>query len=139
MYTIEWIAAENLSIILPLLKSINETTEENVLAQRLEEMCNQNYKCAGVFDKGKLIGICGVWVLHKHYVGKHIELDNVVLLPEYRNRRIGENLITWIEAWAKGQGCTCGELNCYVYNSAGIKFWMNQGYKIIGFHCQKKW
>lgn len=138
MHTIKWIENENLSIILPLLQTINEDTDSAILAKRLPEMIKANYRCAGVFMGNDLIGICGVWTLHKHYVGKHIELDNVVLLPSYRNSGIGEELIAW-HAWAKEQGCAASELNCYVHNSAGIKFWLNQGYKILGFHCQKKW
>ena len=92
-----------------------------------------------IFEDDQLVGICGVWELYKHYVGKHIELDNVVLLPEYRGKGIGEEMVAWIEAWAKEQGFVASELNCYVVNSAGMRFWLNQGYKILGFHCQKKW
>lgn len=29
-------------------------------------------------------------------------------------------------------------LNCYVVNDKGIRCWLNQGYRTIGFHCQKK-
>ncbi len=139
MHTIQWIAEDNLSSIIPLLQTINEGVGEEVLEERLALMKAANYRCAGVYDGDQLIGICGVWVLYKHYVGKHIELDNVVLLPSHRNKGLGESLMDWLEAWAKEQGCAASELNCYVHNSAGIKFWLNQGYKILGFHCQKKW
>ncbi|EQD69526.1 GCN5-related N-acetyltransferase, partial [mine drainage metagenome] len=39
----------------------------------------QGYQCAGLYDDGRLIGICGLWILTKYYVGKHIEPDNVVI------------------------------------------------------------
>jgi len=140
MHKIQWISKEELSIIIPLLKLLNDSSaNEAVLEQRLEEMKNNNYQCVGVFEDNRLIGICGAWVLHKHYVGKHIELDNVMILPEYRGKGIGEEMIAWLETWAKEQGCVAGELNCYVQNSAGLKFWLNQGYRVLGFHCQKKW
>ncbi len=114
MHTIQWIEKGNLTVVVPLLQTINEGTDAAILLKRLQEMIEANYRCAGIFDCEDLVGICGVWTLYKHYVGKHIELDNVVLLPAYRNKGIGEELIAWLEAWAKNQGCAASELNCYV-------------------------
>lgn len=135
---IRLIEKENLSIILPLLSSLNESLDKEILESRLEDMKNNSYYCVGVFDNEKLIGICGFWLLVKYYVGKHIEPDNVVILPEYRSQKIGEKMMKFIHEYAKKNGCVASELNCYVTNNLGIKFWSNQGYKIIGFHFQKK-
>lgn len=139
MHEIRWIKKEEIQIILPLLETINEGTDQFTLESRLEEMMAAHYHCAGVFSSGQLVGICGAWVLYKHYIGKHIELDNVVILPGYRNDGIGARLIAWLERWAKTENCKGSELNCYVHNSPGIKFWLNQGYKLLGFHFQKRW
>jgi len=138
MRSIKFIEKEDLPIIIPLLELVNEGTDMAVLHERLQAMMAANYRCVGVFDEAEVVGICGVWILVKHYVGRHIELDNVVLLPAYRSMGIGEEMILWIESWAGQQGYVAGELNCYVNNSAAIKFWLNQGYKILGFHFQKK-
>lgn len=75
--------------------------------------------------------------MNKFYVGKHIEPDNVVIAEKYRNQNLGTKMIAWLENYAKQNGCTASELNCYVNNDKGIKFWIEQGYKIIGFHFQK--
>ncbi|NQW36061.1 MAG: GNAT family N-acetyltransferase [Flavobacteriales bacterium] len=135
---IKFIEKENLSIILPFLGLLNENTDKEILELRLEEMKNNSYYCVGVFDNEKLIGICGFWLLVKYYVGKHIEPDNVVILPEYRNQNIGNKMMEFVYEYAKNNGCIASELNCYVANNSGIKFWLNQGYKILGFHFQKK-
>ncbi len=132
MYRIELIEKDNLSIILPLLEALNEKLSTDVL------MKEYNYHCAGVYDGNKLIGICGLWILVKHYVGKHIEPDNVIIDQRYRNKGIGELMMQWVTDYAKTIGCEALELNCYVQNSSGLKFWMNKGYKVLGFHLQKK-
>lgn len=118
---------------------INEGVSEAVLEVRLHALAGANHRCAGVFDGKALVGICGVRTLYKHYIGKHIELDNVVILPAYRNRGIGEEVLQWLQEWAVSEGYVGSEINCYVHNSEGLKFWLNQGYKLVGFHCQKKW
>ena len=131
------IEKNNLDSILPLLQLINPTTELSVLAERLEAMKSTDYQCLGVFDGDRLVGICGFWMLIKIYVGKHIEPDNVVIHPDYRSQGIGEQMLAWIFDYGRQHGCIASELNVYVQNSPGIKFWMSQGYKIIGFHMQK--
>lgn len=138
MYDIRLIPKDQLHTIIPLLRLLNDAIEVPTLEERLEDMMQRNYECAGVYDSNHLIGICGLWILNKYYVGKHIEPDNVMILPEYRNKGVGELLMAWVYEYGRSLGCIASELNCYVVNEKGIKFWLNQGYRIIGFHCQKK-
>lgn len=101
-------------------------------------MKNHQYKCIGVYDHDKLIGITGIWILNKFYNGKHIEPDNVMVMPEYRNQKIGEMMMDFVHNYGREQGCIVSELNAYITNEKGIRFWINQGYRILGFHFQKK-
>jgi GNAT superfamily N-acetyltransferase len=137
MYQINLIPKEQMHSIIPLLRILNDKIDDATLQERLDDMMQKNYACAGVYDEGKLIGICGLWILDKYYVGKHIEPDNVMILPEYRSQKVGEQMMAWVYEYGRSQGCIASELNCYVVNEKGIRFWLNQGYKIIGFHCQK--
>lgn len=137
MITFKFIDNKNIHSIIPLLKLLHKNISQETLKDRLDEMVTQHYKCIGIFDKEKLIGICGVWMLVKYYVGKHIEVDNVVILPEYRDRGIGEKLMKYVYEYAKKNDCIGSELNCYIDNEKGKKFWEKEGYKIIGVHFQK--
>ena len=138
MYDIKLIPKSELASTMSLLQLLNESISEATLQERMNDMLSSNYECVGVFDKDKLIGISGVWILNKYYVGKHIEPDNVVIHPDYRNKKVGELMIQWICDYGIEKGCIASELNCYLNNQQGVKFWINQGYKILGFHFQKK-
>lgn len=138
MITFRFIKNENIHSIIPLLQVLNEKISEEILKSRLNEMIKQNYQCIGIFDKKQLIGICGIWILTKYYVGKHIEPDNVIILSEYQNQNIGKKLMNWIYDYAKKNDCVASELNCYVNNDKAHKFWEKEGYKVIGLHYQKK-
>jgi GNAT superfamily N-acetyltransferase len=133
-----FIKNENIHSIIPLLQVLNEKISEEVLKNRLEEMLKQNYQCIGIFDKKQLVGICGIWILTKYYVGKHIEPDNIIILPEYQGKNIGKELMTWIYNYAKENCCEASELNCYVNNDKAHKFLEKEGYEVIGLHYQKK-
>lgn len=136
-YTYQLIPVGEIFNIVPLLRILNDKIPEEVLRERVGEMVQRGYECLGVFDNQKLIGICGMWILTKYYVGRHIEPDNVMILPEYRGEGLGEKMMEWVHEYGRSKGCIAAELNCYTANTAGQKFWMNQGYRIVGFHFQR--
>lgn len=136
--TIELISADKIHTIIPLIKLLNPTVAESILSSRLDEMIAQGYRCAGMYAEGSLIGICGMWIMTKFYVGKHIEPDNVFILPEYRHQGLGSRLLEWVYGYGLTQGCIAGELNCYIVNEAGNLFWQREGFAKIGYHYQKK-
>ncbi len=135
--TIQMIPVEDLFSIIPLLRVLNSTIPEVLLRERLGEMVGQGYQCAGLYDGGRLIGICGLWILTKYYVGKHVEPDNVVILEEYRGRGLGKRLMEWVHEFAKSQGAIASELNCYLPNERGNAFWEKEGYRKIAWHYQR--
>jgi len=134
---IRMIPIEDLFSIIPLLRVLNNTIPESLLLERLGEMADQGYQCAGLYDDGRLIGICGLWILTKYYVGKHIEPDNVVIQEEYRSRGLGKRLMAWVHEYGKLQGAIASELNCYLPNERGNAFWEKEGYRKIAWHCQR--
>ena len=135
---IRLIEKEKMNSIIPLLTQLNPKIADDLLKSRLKDMVLQGYQCVGVFDADKLIGISGIWVLVKYYVGKHIEPDNVFLLPEYQRKGIGKLLMQWIFEYSKSLGCEASELNCYTKNESGQRFWKEQGYEVVAYHFQKQ-
>ena len=138
MYEFRLIPEDELDSILPLLKILDDSIAHEILTERLEDMKQRNYECVGVYNNNTLVGISGIWTLNKYYVGKHIEPDNVMIHPDHRANGLGEQLMDWIHNYAKSKGCIASELNCYVSNHKGVRFWIKQGYKILGYHMQKK-
>lgn len=139
MYEIKLIASEDMEAIIPFLQILDPKLDKETLQKRLPDMLKNNYQCVGVFDNNRLIGISGIWVLYKYYIGKHVEPDNVIIHPDYRGKGIGELLIKWIDDYAQQIGAAASNLNVYTTNSSAIKFWTKSGYKIISFHLQKKY
>ena len=131
------IEPNNILIILPLIKQLNQDINEGLLQERVLEMSTQNYECVGVYDEEKLIGISGLWFQTRHYSGRSVEPDHVVIAEAYRSKGIGKLLFQWIDQYAREKGYETIELNTYVQNTASHKFYYNEGYKILGFHFLK--
>ncbi|MDY0781489.1 GNAT family N-acetyltransferase [Tenacibaculum sp. IB213877] len=124
--------------IVSLLQQLNTTTPLPLLKQRVLEMVTyKNYECIGTFDNDKLIGVCGLWYSMRHYVGKSVEPDHVIINDKYRGKNIGKKLFTWIENHTKSKGCEAMELNTYTGNRKSHKFYYNEGFEIYGFHFVK--
>jgi len=135
---IKLIETNDILSIFPLLKELNNTTSDTILKQRLLEMTTQNYKCAGMYLNNELIGISGMWFLTRHYCGRTIEPDHVVINSKYRNKGLGKKLFEWIYNYAQSIGYEATELNTYIENVKSHKFYENEGYKKLGYHYLKK-
>ena len=136
--TVSLIPTDQLRVILPLVKSLNPDIDEALLARRLEEMVGQGYQCAGAYQNGQLVGICGLWVATRFYCGKYLEPDNVVVHPDFRSLGVGQKLMAWVYDYARSLGCEVVELNSYVGSPRAHKFYFGEGFGILGFHFQKK-
>jgi len=130
----KFITPQNILSIIPLLTQVNKKDAAEVLEKRLLEMVQQNYKCLGIYDEEKLIGICGLWFMTRHYCGRSMEPDHVMIDPAYQGRGIGKQLFEWLFRYADQNGIEATELNTYVNNHGSHKFYFNLGYIIKGYH-----
>lgn len=128
---------EQIFDIIPLLKQLNDKTPTTLLKSRLLEMVEQNYECAVMYDSTKLIGLCGIWYMTRHYIGKSMEVDHVIIDNTYRGQGLGKIFFNWIYDHALSKGCEASELNTYTGNPKSHKFYYNEGYDIYGFHFLK--
>tara|TARA_R110002072_G_scaffold271474_2_gene431472 strand:- start:10798 stop:11244 length:447 start_codon:yes stop_codon:yes gene_type:complete len=135
---IELIESDDIHKIIPLLNTLDRSLTVETLKNRLTEMTHQGYQCVGMYNESKLIGICGIWIITKYYIGRHIEPDNMVFLPEYRSKGLGKKMMNWIYQYANSKGCLASELNCYIPNKRGQEFWEKEGYEQVAYHYQKK-
>ena len=101
---IKLIEKEKIIEILPLLKELNTNTPDDVLKERLLEMITQHYECVGVYLNDELVGISGLWFLTRHYCGKTVEPDHVVIGKNHRNKGLGKKLLNGLTITHKALG-----------------------------------
>jgi GNAT superfamily N-acetyltransferase len=129
---------KNLIQVEELLIQLNPDKEEKYIQQIIEQMNTfKNYKCFGLYENDKIIGISSGWTSMRIYSGKQLELDNVVIDEKLQSKGLGTIFFNKIEEWALQKGYQSINLNTYISNSRSHKFYFNQGFKILGFHFQK--
>jgi GNAT superfamily N-acetyltransferase len=134
---IKIIPKKNILTILPLLQQLNTKTPIMLLEKRVEEMVHQNYECIGMYFGSDLIGICGIWYMTRHYIGKSSELDHVVIDKSMQSKGYGKQFMTWVMTHLKSKSVESCELNAYIENPKSHVFYEREDFKKYGFHFVK--
>ena len=129
--------AEEIPGIYPLISVLNPGLSEAVFAARLQEMLPKGYQVIGAFDGGRLIGLSGYWINMKFWCGRQLDIDNVVILPEYRSRGVGQQLMEWLEAKALEVKADLIVLDTYSSAHLAHRFYFRNGFTITGYHMTK--
>jgi diamine N-acetyltransferase len=135
---IRWLDKHELPKIHPFLVILNDGYNNRNHLETIDILQELNYLCVAAEENGETIGIIGVWPLFKHYAGKHLELDNVMVKPECRGQDIAPKMIEFIYQWGKENGYESMELNCYLKNTQGLDFWTKNEFEKLGMHMRKK-
>lgn len=111
-------------------------TLENYRAM-LVRMLPKSYGQVAVFKGENCIGISGFWLGTKLWCGDYLELDNVVVHPDYRSLGAGKLMSDYLEEKARKLKYSILVLDAYTTNFQAHRFYYNQGYGPKGFHFVK--
>lgn len=129
----------DLDLIIPLVQQLNPHLDIEIMKERQTTMFGiTNYHSFGFYKDKELVGLCSGWITVRIYSGKQLEIDNVIIDSNCQSKGLGKQFIQLIEDWAAACDCNSVELNAYLNNTRGHKFYHNQGYEILGFHYRKK-
>ena len=123
---------------LPLLRQLYPNLSKERYSYLLDEMIPNNYFQLTAKMNNKVIGVTGVWIGHKIWSGKYLELDNVIVHEDYRSLKVGAKMTEYLIKKAKELDCDMLGLDVYTDNFRGIKFYMNNGFNPTGFHMIKR-
>lgn len=138
-YHFSFLGPEHMDLILPFAQQLNPNIPKDKLILLQNEMFSYtNYRCFALWEGEQLRGISSAWTSTRFYSGKQLEVDNYVVDSNQRSKGLGRLLLEHISAWAQENNYRTIELNSYVDNPRSHKFYMNQGFKILGFHFLKK-
>ena len=137
-HIIRELSKDEIARIYPFANMLNPSMGEPRFAVLIQQMLTDGYRCAGIFDDGTLIGICGFWIRTQFFSGRQVEPDNVIVLDAYRGCGMGKQLMEWVEKLAKQEGCESAFLKSYTANTTSHRFYLNAGYRIEGFGFLKE-
>ncbi len=121
----------------PLIRLQNKSITKKEFQTLLSEMLPKGYRCVGAYEAGALVGIMGFWIGHRFWCKKYIDIDNAIVAESHRSKGIGKRLLAWVEKEAKSQNCTMAGLDSYTTAHKAHRFYLREGYCILGYHIIK--
>jgi len=133
----ELVDKEEMLKFLPVLNELYPSLTTEEYSQELDEMLPCRYGQVAVFEEEECIAICGFWLGKKLWIGKYMELDNIVVRASHRSQGVGKLMFDFLERKAIEYRCKMLSLDSYTNNFKAHKFFYNEGYSPKGFHFVK--
>ena len=125
---------EELLTAYPLLTNLYPNLTHLEYDKQLEVMLPHNYSMLAVYEENEIIGLSGIWVGHKLWCGKYMELDNVVVAESFRSQGVGAMLFDYAKKLASQKECSSIGLDAFTYNHAAHKFFYKEDFIVKGYH-----
>ncbi|MGE0754923.1 MAG: GNAT family N-acetyltransferase [Alphaproteobacteria bacterium] len=132
------LTAEEMPLLYPLVKQLNEGLSQQDFDRFIANMLEHGYRCAGAWQGDKLVGAVGFWTHTRFWAGMFLEVDNVVVDKDARDMGIGASLSRWVDNEAVRMGASRVMAAVYTSNTAAQRFYVREGYSILGFYFTKK-
>lgn len=136
--TVQIFTAEEMFPFYPLVNQLQPWLKEEYYQSHLREMVKHNYSQVVVWENETPVGVSGIWINYKLYCGKYLEMDNVVVDNNYRNKGIGNLLYEKALEIAINENCRVMMLDAYLENTSAHRFYERNGFEKKGFHFIKK-
>ncbi|MEI8116367.1 MAG: GNAT family N-acetyltransferase [Flavobacteriia bacterium] len=133
----ELVDKEEMLKFLPVLNELYPSLTAEEYSRELDEMLPCRYGQVAVFEEDECIAICGFWLGNKLWIGKYMELDNIVVRASHRSQGVGKLMFDFLERKAIEYRCKMLSLDSYTNNFKAHKFFYNEGYSPKGFHFVK--
>jgi GNAT superfamily N-acetyltransferase len=133
----ELVDKEEMLKYLPVLNELYPSLTAEEYSRELDEMLPCRYGQVAVFEEEECIAICGFWIGNKLWIGKYLELDNIIVRASHRSQGVGKLMFDFLERKALEQQCKMLSLDSYTSNFKAHKFFYNEGYAPKGFHFVK--
>ena len=133
----ELVDKEEMLKYLPVLNELYPSLTAEEYSCELAEMLPCRYGQVAAFEEDECVAICGFWIGNKLWIGKYLELDNIVVRASHRSQGVGKLMFDFLERKALEQQCKMLSLDSYTSNFKAHKFFYNEGYAPKGFHFVK--
>ena len=122
----------------PAVKVLRPHLEEHQFLPMVKEMMLEGYELAFIDDDGIAAAIVGFRYLQYLFYGKHIYINDLSTLPEYRNKGYGGVLLDYVFDYAKQRGIHTVTLDSGYQRSDAHRLYLNKGFTIASHHFVKK-
>ena len=97
-------------------------------------MRTDGYQLAAVHEGDAVRAVAGYRIMEMLYCGKILYVDDLSTDERFRSQGHGKELLEWLKAEAKAQGCSELQLDSGVQRERAHRFYFREGLTIKSYH-----
>ncbi len=125
--------AENAAIYDVLLQLRPQFNHQEIHQQIIRQL-DHGYQLAYAQSGDRILAVVGFVISEKLAWGKHLYVDDFVTNQHCRGTGVGNHVMEWLKAYARGQGCGQIHLDSSVQRFKAHKFYLREGFDIASHH-----
>jgi GNAT superfamily N-acetyltransferase len=110
---------------------------EAYVAQVLRQQAEDNYRLVALHDGEAVRAVAGFRIATALALGHYLYVDDLVTDAEHRSRGFGRELLDWMDAYGRAQGCTSLHLDSGTQRHAAHRFYLRERMDIVFFHFRR--
>lgn len=122
-YVRELLNKEDLLKAFPVMKPLRTHLVEETYLNLIEDMKKEGYKMFALYVEEEIVAVIGVIKLTNLYYGKHVWVNDLVTDINQRSKRYGQFLLSFVNEWAKENGCEVVALSSGLQRVEAHKFY----------------
>lgn len=114
----------------PIMVELRTDLSKATYRSYLVDMRQEGYRLFALAREDKIVSLAGLSILTNFYYGRHVWVYDLVTAATERSKGHGEKLLSFIEDWARTEGCDAVALSSGLERSSAHRFYESKaGYE----------
>jgi len=118
----------------PVMVQLRPHLKRDEFVPRVRRMQGEGFQLAFLEDEGAVRSVAGIRVMDLLFSGKTLYVDDLVTDASARSRGHGDQILDWLVAHARQQGCGEFSLDSGTQRVDAHRFYLRKRMKISAFH-----
>lgn len=127
---------EQIARCFPVMHQLRPKLSAENFVERIEQQQREGYRLAFLQQDGAVASVAGFRVMSVLWSGRTLYVDDLVTDEAIRSQGFGEQMISWLVALARKEGCETFSLDSGTHRQQAHAFYFRQGLRITDFHFQ---
>ena len=120
----------------PVMHQLRPSLSADTFVDRIEQQRREGYRLAFLEDEGTVVSVAGFRVMSVLWSGRTLYVDDLITDEAMRSHGFGSQMIAWLAALGKNEGCETFSLDSGTHRHETHAFYFRQGMRITDFHFQ---
>ena len=118
----------------PVLAQLRPHVKAEEFLERIRRQMAPGYRIAYIEVDGEVAAVAGFRLCENLFVGRFLYVDDLVTEEGRRSHGLGKQLLDWLVAYGRHNGCTSMELDSGVQRFDAHRFYLRERMKIRSHH-----